>query len=88
MENTVSDSTRPLLKLDFPLYVLEKIITMRDLLYPCFRILVLNLYSTACYIDNTSTYVIHQYTLATRLQLGTCSIRICKMYVLYCTALH
>ena len=38
MENTVSDSTTPLLKLDFPLYVLEKIITMRDLFYPCVRI--------------------------------------------------
>ena len=38
MENTLSDSTTPLLKLDFPLYVLEKIITMRDLFYPCVRI--------------------------------------------------
>ena len=38
MENTLSDSTRPLLKLDFPLYVLEKTITMRDLFYPCLRI--------------------------------------------------
>ena len=32
----------------------------RTLLYMC----------TACYIGNTSTYEIHQYTLAIRLQLG------------------